>query len=101
MNGHTAMPTLGNADRAGAPEKVTMTVRAEELPRAVLAKLTARPAPGSRYVVTAELAEEETDEERIAALRADIALGIADADAGRMYDEEEVFGELQARYPEV
>lgn len=102
MNGKTAMPmpTLGDAGRAAAPERVTMTIRAEELPKAMLAKLIARPVPGSRYVVTAEPAK-ETDEEKIVALREHIMRGVADADAGRLYDEDEVFAELQARFPEA
>jgi len=89
------MSTLGNPGQS-----VTTTVRAEELPAPVLARFATRPEPGSLYVLTAKPAN-ETDGEKLAALRKHVRLGVADADAGRIYSDDEVFGDLQAKYPEV
>ena len=43
----------------------------------------------------------EEREKRLAALDAALAKGIADADAGRVYDADEVFDELRARYRDM
>jgi|AGTN01.3.fsa_nt_gi hypothetical protein len=81
-------------------DRATATMPAEELPKDVRARLRARPIPGQPFTVTAEPAE-ETDAEKLAALQAHVARGLADADAGRVFSHDEVFGELKARYPEV
>ncbi len=88
---------LPDDSHPGPAKKVTLTLGVDELPTVILAKLGTRPPPGTRYVVTAEVVE-DTDAERIAALRADIAAGIAEADAGRVIDGEDLFRELEARF---
>lgn len=80
-------------------DKVTVTVRAEELPKSLAAGLIVRPIPGTLYRVTAEPVE-ETEAEKLASLRAHVMRGLADAEAGRLSDEDEVFAELQAKYPD-
>ena len=68
------MPMPGEAVRG----KVTLIVRAEDLPEVVLVALGTPPAPVPGYVVTAEL-KEESDEDRLATLRADVAAWTPDS----------------------
>lgn len=81
-------------------DRVTTTIPAERLPEEIRAQLHARPLPGQPFRVTVE-AIEETDAEKMGSLRARIARGLAEADRGELLDEDEVFGPLQARYPEA
>ncbi|HEY0836794.1 MAG TPA: hypothetical protein VGE72_22985 [Azospirillum sp.] len=81
------------------PAKVTAIIRAEELPKSVAAQFPKYPIPGTRYRVIAEPVD-ETDEEKLAWLRAAVAEGMAEADAGRLLDEDEVFSMLQAKFPD-
>ncbi|HYD66966.1 hypothetical protein [Azospirillum sp.] len=80
------------------PTKVTAIVRAEDLPKAVAAQFPERPIPGTRYRLIAEPVE-ETDEEKLAALRADIQEGLDQLAAGFGIDGDEVFAMLEAKYP--
>lgn len=80
------------------PIRATETVPAEHLPPEFRTKL--RPIPGTRYRVTAEQIE-ETDAEKLEALRADIARGLADVRAGRVHSHDDVFSTLKAQYPET
>lgn len=79
-------------------EKVTATVRAEELPPEIRAKLRGHAVPGARFRVTAEPVE-ETDEEKLAALRADLQKGRDELRGGLGIDGDEVFTRLEAKYP--
>ncbi|WP_162488004.1 hypothetical protein [Azospirillum lipoferum] len=79
------------------PRQVTTTILAEELPRAIAAALPFRPQAGTRFRVTVEPVEESEDE-RVQALRDDIAVGMDDAEAGRTIDGEQVFERLIAKY---
>lgn len=80
------------------PERATATIPAEHLPPEMRAKL--RPIPGTRYEVTA-VQVEDSDTEKLAALRAHIARGLADINTGRVHTHDDVFAELKARYPEA
>lgn len=80
------------------PNRATVTVTAEQLPPEMREKL--RAVPGTRYRMTVEEIQ-ETDDEKFAALRAHVARGLADLDAGRAHDHDDVFGELKASYPPI
>lgn len=77
------------------PERVTTTVRAESLPEEIRAKLRPRPIPGTRYRVTAEPVE-DTEAEKLAALRAGLQKGLAEIDAGLGIEEDDAFRHLDA-----
>ncbi|QCG98420.1 hypothetical protein E6C67_32705 [Azospirillum sp. TSA2s] len=79
------------------PSRVTATIQAEELPRAITAALPFRPPAGTRFRVTIEPVE-ESEEERRQSLQDDIAAGLEDADAGRTTDSERLFERLIAKY---
>lgn len=79
------------------PSKVTATIPAEELPRAITAALPVRPPAGTRFRVTIEPAD-ESEEERRQSLMDDVAVGLEDADAGRTTDGEMLFERLIAKY---
>lgn len=77
--------------------KLTVEVPASELPVAVASKLPGgKPLHGARYRITIE--EVIDDAAKLAALRADIAEGIADIDAGRVevFDVDEFLAEMHA-----
>ncbi len=76
-------------------DRITGTVRAEEIPADFAARLTHRPALGTRYRVIFEEIE-ETDEEKRAALRAAIQRGRDEVAAGQVVDGETMFAELRA-----
>ncbi len=76
--------------------KVTVVVSASELPDVVANTLPGGRIPGMRYRLTVE---ELSQEARLVALREHVAKGIAQADAGQLLDEDEVFGDLQKEYP--
>jgi predicted transcriptional regulator len=80
-----------------AIDPVVIELSGSELPDSIVARLPERPAADARFIVTVESAQSE--EEQLAALRRDIEEGLADIEAGRVYDAEEVFAELKARYP--
>lgn len=79
------------------PDKVTATIRAEDLPKSLAAKLSKRPIPGTRYRVTAEPVE-ETEKEKLASLRADLQEGIDALDAGHWEDGEAVLARFKEKY---
>ncbi|HYG87252.1 MAG TPA: hypothetical protein VD978_13425 [Azospirillum sp.] len=80
------------------PEKVTATIRAEELPSEIRAQLRERAVPGARFRVTAEPAD-ESDDEKLEALRADLRKGRDELRDGRGIDGDEAFARLEAKYP--
>ncbi len=77
--------------------KVSMVVSAADLPEALANTLPGGRVPGMRYRLTVE---ELTQDARLAALREHVAKGIAQADAGELLDDNEVFEELQKKYPD-
>ncbi len=80
-------------------ERFTATVQAEALHELALA-LSMRPIPGSRYRVIVEEVE-ETDEEKLAALRGAIQKGRDQIAAGQFIDGETMFAELRSElFPE-
>ncbi len=77
--------------------KLTVEVPASELPVAVANRLPGgRPLHGARYRITVE--EVVDDSAKLAALRADIAEGLADVDAGRVeaFDLAQFLAEMNA-----
>jgi hypothetical protein len=77
--------------------KLTVEVAANELPMAVADKLPGgKPLRGARYRITVE--EVIDDGAKLAALRADIAEGLADIDAGRVeaFDVDGFLAEIHA-----
>lgn len=79
------------------PERVTATIRAEELPKEVAAKFAARPIPGTPYRVTVEVLD-ESDGERLEALRRGVQIGRQQIAAGQGIAGETVFSRLRAEY---
>lgn len=83
------------------PHCITGVIQAEDLSPEVNAKLTGRPILGARYRLTLEEVE-ETDEEKLAALRCSIQKGRDEIAAGLAIDGEEVFSRLRAKhFPET
>ncbi|HYH20225.1 MAG TPA: hypothetical protein VD995_16570 [Azospirillum sp.] len=80
------------------PAKMTATVRGEEIPRSLAVRLPEHPIPGMRYRMTLEPVE-ETDEEKLASLRADLQEGRDAIRAGRVVPADTVFARLLAQYP--
>lgn len=78
-------------------ERFTATVQANALSHELAAALSMRPIPGSRYRVIVEEVE-ETDEEKLAALRAAIQKGRDEIAAGQAIDGETAFAELAAKH---
>jgi predicted transcriptional regulator len=78
-------------------QPVTVELLGSELPDSIVARLPERPAADARFIVTVESAQ--SDEEKFEALRRDIEEALADIEAGRVYDGEEVFAELKSRFP--
>lgn len=78
------------------PNQAVETIPAEHLPPEFRAKL--RPIPGTRYRVTVEEIE-ETDAEKLEALRADLQKGRDQINAGLGVPAEKVFEELKKRFP--
>lgn len=79
--------------------RVAATIRAEALPPELSSQFAERPIPGTRFRVTAEPVE-ESEEEKLAALRADIQLGLDQLDAGlgRPLDVEALLKRLHAEH---
>jgi hypothetical protein len=75
----------------------TMEVPASELPESVLARFPERPALDARFTVTVEPAMSR--DEKLAALRREIDMGLEELDAGRGIDGASVFAELKKRFP--
>ena len=73
----------------------TVEVSASELPDSVVALLPRRPPADARFTITVEPAQ--SDAERLEALRRDIQEGLADIEAGRVHDMDDVFDRLDAR----
>lgn len=79
------------------PNRATVTILANHLPEEARAALPERPIPGTRYRVTVEEIE-ETDDEKLAALRAHIQASIDDPRPSIPGDV--VFAEARARIEE-
>ncbi len=78
-------------------ERFTATVQADALSHELAAALSLRPIRGARYRVTVEEVE-ESDEEKLSALRAGIQRGRDDIAAGRVIDGETLFAELRTEF---
>jgi hypothetical protein len=78
------------------PELITVEIPASELPEAVLIQFRERPAGDRRFTVT--VAPALSREEKLAALRREIDLGLDDLDSGRVIDGETVLAGLKTRY---
>lgn len=81
------------------PERTTVIVPVSALPLEIRAKLGDRPFPGARYRVTVEPAEMQ-DDDKLAALRDHVRSALAQADDGDLLDEDDVFADLQKKYPD-
>lgn len=81
------------------PEKITVEMRAEDLPESIKARLKTGLIPGMPYRVTVEPVADL--EAKRAALLRDLDEGIADLEAGRVIDSEAVFAELLAKLPDA
>jgi hypothetical protein len=79
------------------PELITVEMPASELPETVLVQFRERPAGDQRFTVTVEPALSR--EEKLAALRREIDLGLDDLGSDRMIDGQTIFAELKTRYP--
>jgi len=77
----------------------TVEIPASELPPSIVAHFPKRPRRNARFAVTVESAL--TKAEKLAALRRDIAEGLADSAAGKVSDAETVFARLKKRLPNV
>jgi predicted transcriptional regulator len=75
---------------------ITVELLGSELPEQVLARLPEPPPADARFTVTVESAQSE--EEKFEWLRQAIDEGLADLEAGRVYDGDEVFKSLKARF---
>lgn len=78
------------------PERITVEMRAEDLPDSIKARLKSDLIPGMPYRVTVEPAD-DLEAKREALLR-DLQEGIDDIEAGRVIDSDIVFDELLAKY---
>ena len=78
-------------------ERFTATVQADALSHELAAALSLRPIRGARYRVTVEEVE-ESDEEKLSALRAGIKRGRDDIAAGRFTDGETAFANLATKH---
>jgi len=81
------------------PERTTAIIPASALPPEIRAKLGDHPFPGARYRVTVEPAEAK-DDDKLAALRDHLRSALAQADGGDLLDEDDVFADLQKKYPD-
>jgi hypothetical protein len=75
-------------------QSATLTIQAEKLPKEFADALSARPVLGSHYRVTVEELE-ESEEEKLAALRSAIQKGRDEVLAGLAIDGETMFAELR------
>ncbi|MBF0327129.1 hypothetical protein [Magnetospirillum moscoviense] len=78
-------------------QQYTATVQAEALSPTLSTALSLRPVHGASYRVTVEEIE-ESDEEKLAKLRAAIQKGRDEIAAGRVIDGETAFAELAAKH---
>ncbi len=81
------------------PEPFTVEFLGSELPESIASRFPQRPDGSARFVVTVE--PEQTEEQKLDALRRDIQEGLDDSRAGRVVDGATVFAELRARFPGV
>lgn len=81
------------------PEKITVQMRAEELPDSIKARLKETLIPGMPYRVTVEPVDDQAAKRE--ALLRDLEEGIADLEAGRVVDGDTFFAELRAKYPDA
>lgn len=79
------------------PKVTYADIPAVEVPPTVARKMPGGPIPGMRYRVSVE--EIEDDAAKLAVLRATLAERLAQADAGEGLDADEVFAELEKRFP--
>ena len=83
--------------RTTRPEPFSVELAASELPESLVARFRERPAANERFTVTVE--QKLTEAEKLDVLRRDIAEGLADLDAGKISDADEVFHRLDALFP--
>lgn len=98
---NTPKQTMAHPDGSRYPslmsDKLSATIAAEALPREITALMSHRPAPGTRFRITVEAAE-ETEAEKLERLRTHIGQSLREADQGELIEEEAVFGPLLAQY---
>ena len=82
---------------AKTPEPFTVVVPAAELPKRILDRFPEPPAADARFAVTIE--PEESEAEKLEALRREIQAGLDDLAAGKVQEGENVFAELKKRFP--
>lgn len=78
-------------------QSASLLIQAEKLPKEFAEVLTVRPIQGSRFRVTVEELE-ESDEEKLTALRAAIQEGCDDIAAGRVLDGDTAFAKLRDKH---
>jgi hypothetical protein len=81
---------------AKTPEPFTIVVAASELPKRILDRFPEPPSADARFAVTVE--PEESDAEKLAALRRELEVGLDDLAAGRSSQGREVFARLKKRF---
>ncbi len=75
-------------------QSATVMIEAEKLPKEFASVLRERPALGAHLRITVEELE-ESDEQKLVALRAAIQKGYDEIDAGLAIDGETMFAELE------
>jgi hypothetical protein len=80
-----------------SPEPFTIIVAASELPKRILDRFPEPPSADARFAVTVE--PEESDAEKLDALRRELQAGLDDLAAGRVSEGSEVFARLKKRFP--
>ena len=78
-------------------EPFTIVVPASVLPKCILDRFPEPPAAEARFAVTVE--PEESDAEKLEALRNELQAGLDDLAAGRVSDGMDVFVRLKRRFP--
>lgn len=78
-------------------QSATVMIEAEKLPKEFSDVLKERPVHGSHLRITVEELE-ESDEEKLTALRSAIQKGCDDIDAGRVLDGEKAFALLRDKH---
>jgi hypothetical protein len=78
-------------------EPFTVVVAASELPKRILDRFPEPPSADARFAVTVE--PEESDAEKLDALRRELQAGLDDLAAGRVSEGKDVFARLKKRFP--
>ncbi|MBF0268676.1 MAG: hypothetical protein HQL44_08790 [Alphaproteobacteria bacterium] len=84
-------------EAAAMRQSASVMIEAEKLPKELASVLKERPVLGSHLRITVEEFD-ESDEEKLVALRAAIQKGRDDIAAGRFVDGEAAFAELRAKH---